>query len=269
VKKTIIDFLNAKKQGNKLAVLTAYDYSSAVLIDQCNVDGILVGDSLGMVYLGYNDTLSVTMFDMLHHIKAVARGTKKALLIGDMPFMSYHTSDYDAVINAGRMVQEANANAVKIEGCHNVLPQIKAIINAQIPVMGHIGLTPQSINMFGNYNVRGKSEESAIQLIEQAKILEQAGVFSIVLECIPMELAQKITNSVSVPTIGIGAGVNCDGQVLVLNDLLGIYSDITPKFVKVYENIGLQIKNSINQYVKEVQNGEFPTTKHSFTMEKQ
>lgn len=267
MKKTIIDFLEAKKTGKKLALLTAYDYSSAVLVDSCNIDGILVGDSLGMVCLGYKDTLSVTMEDMLHHIKAVSRGTENALLIGDMPFMSYHTCVYDAVKNAGRMVQEANANAVKIEGCHNVLPQIEAVIKAQIPVMGHIGLTPQSVNMFGGYKVQGKSIENAMQLIEDAKTLEQLGVFCIVLECIPMELSEKITNAVSVPTIGIGAGVKCDGQVLVLNDLLGIYSDLKPKFVKVYEDIGAITKKSITEYVNEVKNGKFPAKEHSYTMD--
>ncbi|MHB1154426.1 MAG: 3-methyl-2-oxobutanoate hydroxymethyltransferase [Eubacteriales bacterium] len=266
MKKTVLTFIEAKSNGKILAMLTAYDYSTAKIVDSCGIDGILVGDSLGMVCLGYKDTLSVTMEDMIHHTKAVSKGVVNALLVGDMPFMSYQTSVYDSVKNAGRLVQEAGAEAVKLEGSVNVLPQVKAIIKAQIPVMGHIGLTPQSVNMFGGFKLQGKEAEKARQLIEDAKRLEDAGVFSIVLECIPKELAGMITKAVSIPTIGIGAGDECDGQILVYHDLFGLYSDVKPKFVKTYENIGGLIKSGVQQYVDEVRKGQFPDIEHSFLM---
>lgn len=267
MKKTTATFLESKISNKKLTLLTAYDYSTARLFDSCEIDGILVGDSVGMVCLGYKNTLSVTMEDMIHHIKAVSRGVENALLIGDMPFMSYQTSVYDAVKNAGRLVQEANAEAVKLEGGDNILPQIEAIVKAQIPVMGHLGLTPQSVNAFGGYKVQGKDKNQANYYVEQAKKLEQSGVFSIVLECIPKQLSKMITEAVSVPTIGIGAGVDCDGQILVYQDMFNMYSDINPKFVKNYGNVGEMIKTGVKQYISDVQNKTFPEDKHSFLFE--
>jgi 3-methyl-2-oxobutanoate hydroxymethyltransferase len=267
LKRTVSSFKEAKSAGKKLAMLTAYDYSVAKLIDSCDVDGILVGDSLGMVCLGYKDTLSVTMEDMIHHIKAVSRGVGNALLVGDMPFMSYQASVYDAVKNAGRLVQEGGAEAVKLEGSSNVLAQVKSIVGAQIPVMGHIGLTPQSVNMFGGFKVQGREMEKAKQLIEDAKRLEDTGVFAIVLECIPKELANRITEALTVPTIGIGAGIDCDGQILVYHDMLGMYSKFKPKFVKTYENIGELIQSGVRKYVDEVSKGIFPDDEYSFTMD--
>jgi len=264
MKNTISTFKQLKEKGEKLALLTAYDYSMAKLIDSTGVNGILVGDSLGMVCLGYENTLSVTMEDMLHHTKAVARGTKNALLIGDMPFMSYHTSIYDGVKNAGRFIQEANAQAVKLEGGAQVVEQIKAIVNAQIPVMGHLGLTPQSVNIFGGFKVQGKDVNAARILIEDAKRLEDAGVFSIVLECIPFEIAKLITQAVRIPTIGIGAGNACDGQILVYQDMLNLFDDIKPKFVKVFSDAGETMRLGIKDYIREVKAGSFPTEKYSF-----
>lgn len=264
MKRSVATFLKAKKEGNKLALLTAYDYSTAKLVDSCGVDGILIGDSLGMVCLGYKDTLPVTIEDMLHHTKAVARGVANALVIADMPFMSYHTTVYEGVRNAGRLVQEGNAEAIKLEGGTRVLRQIRAIVKAQIPVMGHLGLTPQSVNMFGGFKVQGRNEDAARLLVEDAKRLEDAGVFSIVLECIPAELAARITEAVNIPTIGIGAGVGCDGQILVYHDLLGIYSDIRPKHVKVFADAGTVIRQGITAYVEEVKNSTFPSKEHSF-----
>lgn len=266
MKKSIETFKGLKREGTKISMLTAYDYSTAKLMDSCDIDGILVGDSLGMVCLGYENTLKVTMNDMLHHIKAVTRGTKNALVVGDMPFMSYHTSVYDAVINAGRIIQEGGADAVKLEGGIHIIDKIEAIVKAQIPVMGHLGLTPQSVNMFGGFKVQGKSEEAAKQLIEEAKLLEKAGVFAIVLECIPSSLAKIITDSVSIPTIGIGAGVNCDGQILVYQDMLNIFSDMKPKFVKTFANAGEVMIDGFNKYICEVKSGTFPEEKHSFTI---
>lgn len=264
MKNTVTTFKEAKQKGKKLTMLTAYDYSTAKLIDESGVDGILVGDSLGMVCLGYKDTLSVTMEDMIHHTKAVARGVKSGLVVGDMPFMSYQTSIYDAVVNAGRLIKEGGAEAVKLEGGAIVAEQIKAIVKAQIPVMGHIGLTPQSVNMFGGFKVQGKTEELARSIIEDAKILEEAGVFSIVLEGIPEKLAEIITREVSVPTIGIGAGAECDGQILVYQDMLGMFTDIVPKFVKKFASVGDIMREGFKGYIKEVQEGTFPSKEHSF-----
>lgn len=269
MKNTVTTFKEAKAKGAKLTVLTAYDYSTAKLMDEANINGILVGDSLGMVCLGYKDTLSVTMEDMIHHTKAVSRGAKNALVIGDMPFMSYQTSVYDAVVNAGRLIKEGGAEAVKLEGGAIVLDQVKAIVKAQIPVMGHIGLTPQSINMFGGFKVQGKSEEVAKQIIEDAKRLEEAGVFSITLEGIPEKLAEIITQEVSVPTIGIGAGASCDGQVLVYQDMLGMFSDMTPKFVKKFADVGTIMKQGFSQYIEEVQKGTFPAKEHCFKIDEE
>lgn len=266
VKKSVLTFRNAKQKNERLTMLTAYDYSTAKLIDASGIDSVLVGDSLGMVMLGYEDTLSVTMEDMIHHTKAVARGIKDALVVSDLPFMSYQTSVYDAVVNAGRLIKEGRAQAVKLEGGLEVCPQIKAIVEASIPVMAHLGLTPQSVNAFGGFKVQGKDEEAARSLIEQAKAVEAAGAFAVVLECIPAKLAELITKSISIPTIGIGAGNGCDGQVLVYQDMLGLYSDFTPKFVKRYAEIGPQMENAIEDYISEVKSGAFPAAEHTFAL---
>ena len=266
VKKSVLTFRNAKQKNERLTMLTAYDYSTAKLIDASGIDSVLVGDSLGMVMLGYEDTLSVTMEDMIHHTKAVARGVKDALVVSDLPFMSYQTSVYDAVVNAGRLIKEGRAQAVKLEGGLEVCPQIKAIVEASIPVMAHLGLTPQSVNAFGGFKVQGKDEEAARSLIEQAKAVEAAGAFAVVLECIPAKLAELITKSISIPTIGIGAGNGCDGQVLVYQDMLGLYSDFTPKFVKRYAEIGPQMQTAIEAYVSEVKSGAFPAAEHTFAL---
>lgn len=266
VKKSVLTFRNAKQKNERLTMLTAYDYSTAKLIDASGIDAVLVGDSLGMVMLGYEDTLSVTMEDMIHHTKAVARGVKDALVVSDLPFMSYQTSVYDAVSNAGRLIKEGRAQAVKLEGGLEVCPQIKAIVEASIPVMAHLGLTPQSVNAFGGFKVQGKDEEAARSLIEQAKAVEAAGAFAVVLECIPAKLAELITKSISIPTIGIGAGNGCDGQVLVYQDMLGLYSDFTPKFVKRYAEIGPQMQTAIEGYISEVKSGAFPAAEHTFAL---
>lgn len=264
MKNTVMTFKEAKTKGEKLTMLTAYDYSMAKLIDESEINGILVGDSLGMVCLGYEDTLSVTMEDMIHHTKAVARGAKNALVVGDMPFMSYQTSIYDAVCNAGRLIKEGNANAVKLEGGAAVAEQVRAIVKASIPVMGHLGLTPQSVNAFGGFKVQGKSEEAARKLIEEAQILEEAGAFAIVLECVPAKLAELITGKVSIPTIGIGAGKGCDGQILVYQDMLGMFSDFKPKFVKQFSDVGHHMREGFKQYIEEVKSGSFPGKEHEF-----
>nr|WP_319470653.1 3-methyl-2-oxobutanoate hydroxymethyltransferase [uncultured Trichococcus sp.] len=266
MKKSVLTFRNAKQKNERLTMLTAYDYSTAKLIDASGIDSVLVGDSLGMVMLGYEDTLSVTMDDMIHHTKAVARGVKDALVVSDLPFMSYQTSVYDAVTNAGRLIKEGRAQAVKLEGGLEVCPQIKAIVEASIPVMAHLGLTPQSVNAFGGFKVQGKDEEAARSLIEQAKAVEAAGAFAVVLECIPAKLAELITKSISIPTIGIGAGNGCDGQVLVYQDMLGLYSDFTPKFVKRYAEIGPQMQAAVENYISEVKSGAFPAAEHTFAL---
>ncbi|NFI09254.1 3-methyl-2-oxobutanoate hydroxymethyltransferase [Clostridium botulinum] len=267
MRNTVSTFQELKNKGEKITMLTAYDYSMAKLIDSSGINGILVGDSLGMVCLGYENTLSVTMEDMLHHTKAVVRGTSNALVVGDMPFMSYQASIYDAVYNAGRFIKEAGAHAVKLEGGATVAEEIKAIVKAQIPVMGHIGLTPQSVNIFGGFKVQGKNEKVAKKLIEDAKILEEAGAFSIVLECIPEKLSKIISESISIPTIGIGAGKYCDGQILVYQDMLSMFSDFKPKFVKSFGNIGESIKDGVSQYIKEVKEAKFPEEKHAFKID--
>jgi 3-methyl-2-oxobutanoate hydroxymethyltransferase len=267
LKNSISTFLSAKESREKLTMLTAYDYSMAKLIDECGVNGILVGDSLGMVCLGYKDTLSVTMEDMLHHTKAVARGTTNALVVADMPFMSYQASIYDAIRNAGRFIQEAGAGAIKLEGGALVCPQIEAIVNAQIPVMAHIGLTPQSINMFGGFKVQGKNTMAAKKLIEDAKKIEAAGAFAIVLECIPARLADIISKEISIPTIGIGAGAGCDGQILVYQDMLNMFSDFKPKFVKTFANAGDLMRDGFKSYIKEVNEGTFPGAEHCFKID--
>ena len=266
MKNTVSTISEQKKSGDKITMLTAYDYSTAKLADEAEVNTILVGDSLGMVMLGYEDTLSVTMEDMLHHTKAVTRGAENALVVADMPFMSYQTSVYDAVVNAGRLIKEGRAQAVKLEGGAAVAEQIRAICDAQIPVVAHLGLTPQSVNAFGGFKVQGKTAERAKQLIEDAKIVEKAGAFAVVLECIPAPLAEKITESINIPTIGIGAGAGCDGQVLVYQDMLGMFGGFTPKFAKRYENVGEIMVNAFKKYIDEVKTGVFPTEEHSFKL---
>ena len=264
MKNTVVTFKESKERNEKLTMLTAYDYSTAKLIDSCGINGILVGDSLGMVCLGYEDTLSVTMEDMIHHTKAVSRGCTNTLIVADMPFMSYQTSTYDAVVNAGRLIKEGRAHAVKLEGGVEVFNQIQSIVNSSIPVMGHIGLTPQSVNAFGGFKVQGRDELAAKKLIEDALAVEDAGAFAVVLEGVPSKLASLITKKLTIPTIGIGAGASCDGQVLVYQDMLGMFSDFTPKFVKKYENIGEKMKNAFSNYIDEVKTEVFPSEEHSF-----
>ncbi len=266
MKKTVLTFADAKKNGEKLTMLTAYDYSTAKLIDEAGVDAILVGDSLGNVILGYEDTISVTVEDMIHHGAAVSRGAKESLVVIDMPFMSYQTSVYDAVVNAGRLMKEGRAGAIKLEGGKEVCPQIKAITQAGIPVMAHLGLTPQSINAFGGFKVQGKSIEAAEKLLEDALAVQEAGAFSITLECIPEKLATLLTNKLDIPTIGIGAGAGCDGQVLVYADMLGMFSDFTPKFVKRFANTGAIMTEAFKAYIKEVKEGTYPEKAHTYAI---
>lgn len=267
MKNTSVTFKEAKAKGEKLTMLTAYDYSTAKLIDEAGVNSVLVGDSLGMVMLGYEDTLSVTMEDMIHHSKAVARAAKNALVITDMPFMSYQTSVYDAVVNAGRLVKEGRAQAVKLEGGVEVCQHIKAIVAASIPVCAHIGLTPQSINAFGGFKVQGKGEEAAQKLINEARAVEEAGAFAIVLECVPEKIAAKMAELINIPIIGIGAGAGCDGQVLVYQDMLGMYSDLVPKFVKKFAAVGDNMKEAFKAYIDEVLAGTFPASEHTFKID--
>ncbi len=267
MKNTVLTFKQAKENGSKLTMLTAYDYSMAKLIDESGINSILVGDSLGNVILGYEDTISVTMEDMIHHSAAVARGAKNALVICDMPFMSYQTSVYDAVVNAGHLMKEGRASAVKLEGGKEVCAQIRAIVDAGIPVCAHLGLTPQSINAFGGFKVQGKTEAAAKKLIEDAKAVEEAGAFAVVLECVPEALAKLVTEKVSIPTIGIGAGNVCDGQVLVYQDMLGMFSDFTPKFVKRFADIGSVMKEAFKAYDEEVKAGTFPSKEHTYAID--
>ena len=267
MKKTVMTFAKAKQEHEKLTMLTAYDYSTAKLIDQAGVDAILVGDSLGNVMLGYEDTISVTMEDMIHHGAAVARGAKEALVVVDMPFMSYQTSVYDAVVNAGRLMKEARAQAVKLEGGIEVCPQIKAITEAGIPVMAHIGLTPQSINAFGGFKVQGKSEAQAKKFLEDALAVQEAGAFAVTIECVPEKLATLVTKKLAIPTIGIGAGSGCDGQVLVYADMLGKFSDFTPKFVKRFANTGEVMTAAFKAYIDEVKAAAYPTEEHTYAID--
>jgi len=264
---TIPDILEKKRQGKKITMLTAYDYPTALLVDRAGIDMILVGDSLGMVVLGYETTVPVTMDEMIHHTKAVTRGTRFALVVGDMPFMSYNTSQMEAIINAGRFIKEAGADAVKLEGGISVETVVQAIVTAGIPVMGHIGLTPQTISQLGGFKVQGKTGEAAKKIIDDAKALENAGAFSIVLEAIPAEIAGRITQSVGIPTIGIGAGIACDGQVLVYQDMIGLFDRFVPKFVKQYSRVGETMFDSFKQFKEEVEGGIFPGEEHSFGIE--
>ena len=264
MKNTVRTFQMAKEKGEKLTMLTAYDYSTARLMEEAGINAILVGDSLGNTMLGYEDTISVTVEDMIHHGAAVARGTSDTMVVIDMPFMSYQTSVYDAVKNAGRFMKEAGANAVKLEGGARVCPQIRAIVEADIPVCAHIGLTPQSVNAFGGFKVQGKSVEAARTLIEDAKRVEEAGACMVVLEGIPAKLAEIITDTVSIPTIGIGAGAGCDGQVLVYQDMLGMFTDYVPKFVKQFANVGEVMSKAFADYMQEVKAGTFPAQEHTY-----
>lgn len=267
MKNTIITFKQSKQQGRKISMLTAYDYSTAKLMDEAGINAILVGDSLGNVVLGYEDTLSVTMEDMIHHGAAVARGAKNAMVVVDMPFMSYQASVYDAVVNAGRLMKEGRASAVKLEGGKEVCPQVKAVTEAGIPVMGHLGLTPQSINALGGHRVQGKTQQAAQKLLDDARALQEAGAFAVVLECVPERLADKVTKELEIPTIGIGAGAGCDGQVLVYQDMLGMFSDFTPKFVKKFANVGQVMKEAFKGYIDEMQQGSFPSQEHCYSID--
>jgi 3-methyl-2-oxobutanoate hydroxymethyltransferase len=262
---TIRSLLDMKRRGEKIAMLTAYDYQTAVLEDRAGVEMVLVGDSLGMVVLGYENTLPVTIEEIIHHLKAVSRARLRAFLVGDLPFMSYQASVEDAVRNAGRLIKEGGAEAVKLEGGRRMASVIKAILDADIPVMGHIGLTPQSLHHFGGYRVQGKDQKSAEKLFEEARFLEEVGCFSMVLEGMPWKLAKRISESISIPTIGIGAGVHCDGQVLVINDLLGTMEEFTPRFVKRYAELGTVITGAIARYIQEVKDEKFPDEDHSYS----
>lgn len=264
---TINRIKGMKSKGEKIAMVTAYDYSTAKIVDQVGIPLILVGDSLGMVILGYETTIPVTMDDMLHHTKAVVRGTKRAMVIGDMPFMTYQISIEDALRNAARFIQEGGAQAVKLEGGVTVAERVRRVVECGIPVMGHIGLTPQSVHQLGGFRVQGKTSEAAASLLEDATALEEAGAFGIVLETVPAPLAALITQRVSIPTIGIGAGVGCDGQVQVINDILGSFTDFVPKHAKQYARLSDIIQSALAEYYDEVRAGRFPTDQHSFSMD--
>ena len=264
---TITQIKEMKQKGEKIAMLTAYDYATAKLIDEAGIPLILVGDSLGMVVLGYGSTIPVTMDEMIHHTKAVVRGTAKAMVIGDMPFMTYQVSFEDALRNAARFMQEGGAQAVKLEGGESMAETVKRIVSCGIPVMGHIGLTPQSINQLGGFKVVGKTPETAVRMLNDAIALDEAGAFAIVLECVPEPLSKLITETISVPTIGIGAGKYCDGQVQVISDLLGLYTDFVPKHAKQYAKLFEIIRKATADYIAEVQAGTFPTAKQSYAMD--
>ena len=266
MKNTTTTLMQMKGTDKKISMITAYDYTTAKILDECGVNTILVGDSLGNTILGYEDTISVTVDDMIHHSAAVARGAKNALVVTDMPFMSYQASVYDAVVNAGRIMKEGRAGAVKLEGGQDMCPQISAIVKASIPVCAHLGLTPQSINAFGGFKVQGKTEAAAQKLIEDALAVQDAGAFAVVLECVPEKLATLVTEKLNIPTIGIGAGNGCDGQVLVYADMLGMFSDFTPKFVKRFAETGAMMKQGFEQYIKEVKEGTYPSAGHTYAI---
>lgn len=264
MKNTVTTLLKQKKEGEKIAMLTCYDYSMAKLMDAAGINVLLIGDSLGMTMLGYEDTIPVTMEDMIHHTAAVSRGASEAFVLADMPFMSYHESIGQAVRNAGRLMKEGHANGVKLEGGAKVCAQIRAIVDAQIPVCAHIGLTPQSVNAFGGFKVQGKNEQAAIQVVEDAKAVEAAGASMVVMECVPAKLAAYISEVLTIPTIGIGAGAGCDGQVLVYQDMLAMYSDMKPKFVKQFAQVGEVMKGAFADYISEIREGTFPAPEHTF-----
>ncbi len=264
---TIGELKEMKQKGERIPMLTAYDYATAKIIDEAGIPLILVGDSLGMVVLGYESTIPVTMEEMLHHTRAVVRGTKRALVVGDMPFMTYHTSTSEALRNAARFIQEGGAQAVKLEGGERVAETVKRLVECGIPVMGHIGLTPQSIHQLGGFRVQGKTPEAAVRMLQDALALEEAGAFSIVLESVPSPLSKLITEKVGVPTIGIGAGPGCDGQVQVISDLLGLFTDFVPKHAKQYAKLAEIMSGAVTEYIAEVKEGSFPTSKQSHTMD--
>lgn len=264
---TLNQIKEMKPKGEKIAMLTAYDYSTAKIVDEAGIPLILVGDSLGMVVLGYESTIPVTMEEMLHHTKAVVRGTRRAMVIGDMPFMTYHISISTALRNAARFIQEGGAQAIKLEGGVTVAEKVKRIVECGIPVMGHIGLTPQSVNQLGGFKVQGKTTQAAARLLEDARALEEAGAFALVLETVPTPLATLITQKVSIPTIGIGAGAGCDGQVQIINDLLGSFTDFVPRHAKQYAKLADIIQSAVTEYHNEVKDGRFPTDQQSFSMD--
>jgi 3-methyl-2-oxobutanoate hydroxymethyltransferase len=263
---TTLAFRQKKERGEPIAVLTGYDYPTALALDQSGIDAILVGDSLGMVILGYENTLPVTMDEMLHHCRAVARGARAALLIGDMPFMSYQVSTEEAILNAGRFLQQGGMQAVKLEGGRERLNAIRSILEAGIPVMGHLGLTPQSVNLLGGFRPQGRTAVTAERLLEDALLLEEAGCFSLVLESVPARLAVMISKRLTIPTIGIGAGAGCDGQVLVTHDLLGLFDRFTPKFVRKYSNLHTELQRAFTAYIADVQGRTFPAQEHTIEM---
>lgn len=265
-KVTTLTFRQKKERGDPITMLTAYDYPTAMVVDKAGIDSILVGDSLAMVVLGYENTLPVTMDEMLHHARAVARGAKTAMLIGDMPFMSYQVSVEEAVRNAGRFIQQANMDAIKLEGGRERADAVRAIVGAGIPVMGHLGLTPQSVNQLGGFRAQGKTASAAKRLLEDAQILEEAGAFSIVLESVPARLGELISKKISIPTIGIGAGLGCDGQVLVTHDLLGLFDRFTPKFVKKYANLHEVMNKAFAEYIDDIETKKFPAPEHTVEM---
>jgi 3-methyl-2-oxobutanoate hydroxymethyltransferase len=264
---TITEIKEMKQKKEKIPMLTAYDYVTAKMVDEAGMPLILVGDSLGMVMLGYESTIPVTMEEMIHHTKAVVRGTKRALIIGDMPFMSYHISVSDTLHNAARFIQEGGAQAVKLEGGEGVAEKVRRLVDCGIPVMGHIGLTPQYLHQLGGFKVRGKAAEEAKKLLGDARILEEAGAFAIVLECTPAPLSKLITQKLAIPTIGIGAGPDCDGQVQVISDLLGLYTEFVPRHAKQYARLAGDIKTAVSSYISEVKSLSFPTMEHSYTMD--
>jgi len=264
---TINQIKEMKQKGEKIAMLTAYDYTTAKIIDEVGIPLILVGDSLGMVVLGYETTIPVTTEEMLHHTKAVVRGAKQAMIVGDMPFMTYHISVSQALENAARFIQEGGAQAIKLEGGVTVAEKVQRIVECGIPVMGHIGLTPQSIHQFGGFKIQGRTPEAAARLLKDARALEEAGAFSIVLETVPTPLAKLITDSISIPTIGIGAGIGCDGQVQIINDIMGSFTDFVPKHAKRYAKLADIMSSAITEYYNEVKAGSFPTDEQSFSMD--
>lgn len=266
---TTATFRQYRAEGKKITMLTAYDYPTAKLVDAAGIDAILVGDSLGNVVLGYGSTIPVSMDDMVHHVKAVVRGVQRAMVVADMPFLSYHISKKEALRNAGRFLQEAGAQAVKLEGGSEVAKSVRKITEAGIPVMGHLGLTPQSIHQMGGYRVQGKDEQAAKKLLSDAKALEEAGAFAVVLECVPTPLAKLVTESIGIPTIGIGAGPYCSGQVLVTHDMLGFYGQFSPKFVKRFANLHEAIMQGLQCYREEVECGCFPGPEHGFGMDEE
>ncbi len=266
MKNTVTTLQAMKENGEKISMLTCYDYSTACIMEEAGINAILIGDSLGMTMMGYSDTLPVTVDDIIHHCASVSRGLKDTFLVADMPFMSYQASVEDAVKNAGRLIKEGHAQAVKLEGGASVCKQIKAITSADIPVVAHIGLTPQSINAFGGFKVQGKNVDRAIQILEDAKAVEAAGAFMVTLECVPEELATLISEELTIPTIGIGAGAGCDGQVLVYQDMLGMFSGFKPKFVKHFANIGEEMMKAFKAYDSEVKAKTFPAKEHNFSI---